>query len=232
MSNDTAQKRRFSRSGATGAAVYEDYRENFAIWPGRETALADFVNQKYGGIRHKLRQTKSSNSEDALTWSCFDALNELRGAARTSALADLWALAFDDRPAPAGFLTGKIRIGKKYGEEPEETEVDASIEGDQVLVFIEAKLYSPMSPADLANPKSHDQIARKLRVGLKEAQRSGKKFYFIILDIAPKEILRGLKPRASLSDAKRKARGGFASKWMTAYWFPLQGGARQRQPVA
>lgn len=226
MSNDTVQKRRFSRSGASGAAVYADYRDNFAVWPGREAALHKFVNQTYGGLPHKLLHTRSSNSEDALTWSCFDALNELRGAPRTNALADLWALAFDDKPAPAGFLAGSISVGKKYGEEGEETEVDVSIEGDQVLVFIEAKLYSPMSAADLAKRKPHNQIARKLRVGLKEAQRSGKDFYFIILDIAPKEILRGLKPGASLSDAERKSRGGFASKWLTAYWFSRYRGVR------
>jgi len=39
----------------------------------------------------------------------------LSGAARTSALADLWALAFDERPVPKGFLDGEILIGKKYG---------------------------------------------------------------------------------------------------------------------
>ena len=212
VSNDTIQKRLLSRSGTSGAAVYKDYRDNFTIWPGRESALDKFVNQTYGGRRHKLRHTKSSNSEDALTWSCFDTLNELSGTPRTNALAELWALAFDDGPAPAGFLSGRILVGERYGEKGEETEVDASLEGDRVLVFIEAKLYSSMSLADDANNKPHDQIARKLRVGLKEAQRSGKDFYFIILDIAPKEILRGLKPGASLSDAKRKLRGGFSSK--------------------
>jgi hypothetical protein len=218
---NTVEKRRFSRSGSSGAVVYKDYQANFVIWPGRESALDEFVNQTYGGRRHKLRHTKSSNSEDALTWSCFDTLNKIERAPRTRALADLWALAFDDRPAPEGFLNGEIRIGKKYGDEQEETEVDASVEGDHVLVFIEAKLYSPMSPADLANRKPHDQIARKLRVGLKEAQQFSprKDFYFIVVDIAPKEILRGLKPGASLSEAKRQPRGGFASKWLTAYWF-------------
>ena len=138
----------------------------------------------------------------------------------------MWALAFDERPAPAEFLAGEICIGKTYGEEQEETEVDASLEGDHLLVFIEAKLYQAMSPADSANRKPHDQIARKLRVGIKEAQRSGKDFYFIILDIAPKEILRGLKPRASLSEAKQIPRGGFASKWLTAYWFSRYRGVR------
>lgn len=223
---DTVQKHRFSRSAASGAAVYKDYRDNIPVCPGREAALGEFASQRYCGLQHKLRHMRSSNSEDALTWSCFDTLSELKGAPRTIALAGLWALAFDDGPAPAGFLNGEICIGKKYGGEHEKTEVDASIEGDKVLVFIEAKLYSSMSLADLAKRKPHDQIARKLRVGLREAQQSGKDFYFIILDIAPKEILRGLRPGASLRDASRKARGGFAGKWQTAYWFSRYRGVR------
>jgi hypothetical protein len=227
MRSDSMQKPFFSRSRSSGAAIYEDYRDNFAIWPGREDALDKFVGQTFGGLPpHKRRPAKSSNSEDALTWSCFDALNELRGKPRTDALDNLWALAFDGRTAPPGFRDGKILIGKTYGEEKEKTEVDASIEGDQVLVFIEAKLYSAMSPVDLANRKPHDQIARKLRVGSKEAQRTGKDFYFIVLDIAPKEILRGLKPGASLSNAKQKPHGGFANKWLTAYWFSRYKGVR------
>lgn len=231
MKSDTKRGSRPSKSSASGAIVYTDYRENFVIWPGRETALHEFVNQTYAGQRHKLRHTKSSNSEDALTWSCFDALNCLTGAPRHDALAHLWALAFEESPAPPGFLSGTIIIGKRYGEKKEETEVDASVEGDGVLVFIEAKLYSPMSLADEDNRKPHDQIARKLRVGLKEAERSGKAFYFIILDIAPKEILRRLKPGASLADAKETKRGGFASKWLTAYWFSRYKGGASVTPL-
>jgi hypothetical protein len=133
----------------------------------------------------------------------------------------LWSLAFADIPAPPGFLSGQIHVGKRYGELREETEVDASIEGDRVLVFIEAKLYSPMSLADEENRKPHDQIVRKLRVGLKEAQRIGRTtFYLIILDIAPNEILRTLKPPGTtLADARGTKRRGFAAKWLTAYWF-------------
>jgi hypothetical protein len=223
MSNDTIFS---ARSSTSGAALYKDYKDNVAVCPGREAALKAFVSQTYGVLQHKLRHMKSSNSEDALTWSCFDTLSELKGAPRTIALAGLWALAFDEGPAPAGFLNGEICIGKKYGEEQEQTEVDASIEGDKVLVFIEAKLYSSMSLADIAKRKPHDQIVRKLRVGLREKQRSGKDFYFIILDIAPKEILRGLRPGASQRNANRKPRGGFAGKWQTAYWFSRYRGVR------
>lgn len=56
-------------------------------------------------------------------------------------------------------------IGKKYGDKGEETEVDASIEGERVLVFIEAKLYSPMSMADPDNRKPHDQMHERFASG-------------------------------------------------------------------
>jgi hypothetical protein len=128
---------------------------------------------------------------------------------------------------PAGFTGGRIYVGKNYGQKPDQTEADASVEGDGILLFIEAKLYSSMSLKDdpkkddpkKDNFKKHDQIAKKLRVGVKEAKRSGKKFYFIILDIAPKEALRRLAPRATLKSAEQKTREGFATKWKTAYWF-------------
>ena len=226
MSSEKVERRSSSRSRTSGALVYRDYRDNFVIWPGRDAGVEQFVNQTYGGQRHKLRHTRSSNSEDALTWSCFDTLNCLPTSHKANALATIWALAFDHRPAPPGFLDGEICIGKKYGEKGEETEVDASIEGKGVLVFIEAKLYSPMSLADLANRKPHDQIARKLRVGVKDTLHSGKEFYFIVLDIAPMEILRTLRPGASLQHAKTKSRGGFPSKWLTAYWFARYKSAR------
>ncbi len=226
MSDKDARVPSISRS-TSGVAVYQDYEDNFVIWPGREGALEQFVNKRYhDGPRLKLLQTKSSNSEDALTWSCFDTLNNIPGNPRKSALAHLWALAFDGRPAPEGFLTGEITIGKEYNWEKENTEVDASIEGDKVLVFIEAKLYSPISPADPHNRKPYDQIARKLRIGLGEAQRSGKDFYFILLDIAPRKILRGLKPRPNPSNGQQKPRGGFAGKWQTADSFSLYKGMR------
>ena len=88
-----------------------------------------------------------------------------------------------------------------------------------------------MSVADEAKRKPHDQIARKLRVGLKVAERTGKTFFFIILDIAPKELLRSLRPGASLADAKETKRAGFASKWLTAYWFTRYKGGGSVTPL-
>jgi hypothetical protein len=220
-----------SRSSATGAIVYENYRDNFVVLPGSEAALEDFVNQSYAGQQHKLKATRSSNSEDALTWSCFDTLNRVPEPHRSTALGTLWNLAYPGSPPPPGFTSGAIHVGKTYGEASEKTEVDASIEGDGVLVFFEAKLYSPMSLADEANRKPHDQIARKLRVGIKEAEHTKAVFYFLILDIAPKEILRSLSPGASLAEAKTAKRGGFAAKWLTAYWFSRYKGGSSVTPL-
>lgn len=220
-----------SRSSATGAIVYDDYRDNFIVVPGREAALKAFVTQSYAGQQHKVKATRSSNSEDALTWSCFDTLNCLPLAHRETAMGALWNLAFPDSPVHSGFTRGAICIGKTYGDTKEKTEVDASIEGNGILVFVEAKLYSAMSLANEANRKPHDQIARKLRVGITEAQRTQTDFYFLILDIAPKEILRNLKPGVSLAEAKSTKRGGFASKWITAYWFSRYKGGSSVTPL-
>jgi hypothetical protein len=138
--------------------------------------------------------------------------------ARRQALTDIWELAFGDRDAPEGVLGGAIHIGKRYGR-GESTEVDASIEGPGALVFIEAKLYSAMSAADPVKRKPHNQIERKLRVGLREAADHDRRFYFILLDIAPLEALRALNAGASLAQATNPDTTGFSGKWTTAYWF-------------
>jgi hypothetical protein len=220
---DSGQQTAMRKSKTSGAKVYEDYSENFVVWPGREDGLKRFVNQTYGGQRHKLQHSKSSNSEDALTWSCFDTLNCLSIEARAAALRELWSCAFDGRTPSPSFYSAEIHVGKKYGSQGEETEVDASIEANGLLIFLEAKLYSSMSLADIGKP--HDQIARKLRVGIKESLKSSSSFFFIVLDVAPAETLRMLKPGARLEEARTKSRGGFASKWQTAYWFSRYKGA-------
>jgi len=180
--------------------------------------LRSFIQQTYGGMQHKIRNARSSNSEDALTWSCFDTLAQVPVASRRQALTDIWELAFGTHGIPPGVLSGAIHIGKRYGN-IESTEVDASIEGIDALVFIEAKLYSPMSAADPDKRKPHNQIERKLRVGLNEAARRGSTFYFILLDVAPLVTIRSLKSGASLSEATKPKETGFLGKWTTAYWF-------------
>jgi hypothetical protein len=208
------------RRSATGrgAFVYDDYKDNHVISPGRAPALKAFVEQRYGGLQHKLKNARSSNSEDALTWSCFDLLREVDARHRKVALSEMWELSFGNRIVPPGVLSGDIHIGKTYGKKGEQTEADLSIEGDGVLVLFEAKLYSPMSQADLPT-KPYNQIAKKLRVGAQEAARQGAEFYFILLDIAPFEALRSLRPRATLAKAQQAKASGFASKWLTSYWF-------------
>jgi hypothetical protein len=209
---------RGGRTKGNGAFIYRDFRDNHVIWPGREGHLDGFLGQSFKGISHKRKNALSSNSEDSLTWSCFDTLKNVPEDRRALALDELWELAFGDVTAPDEFGTSTIHIGKTYGVSKEITEVDLSFEGDRFLVLVEAKLYSPMSQADPENSKPHNQIARKLTIGLRAAQAMGKDFYFILLDIAPMERLSELKPRVSLEEAEGKA-SGFGGKWLTSYWF-------------
>lgn len=108
MRNSRSEGTRGSRG--TGTFKYNDPLDNHVIWPGRAAALQSFIQQPYGGMQHKLRNARSSNSEDALTWSCFDALAQLSAIAHRNALADLWELAFGDSNAPAAVH----RSGREY----------------------------------------------------------------------------------------------------------------------
>ena len=201
-----------------GPFIYKDFRDNHVIWPGREPDLDKFLGQSFKGINHKMKNALSSNSEDALTWSCFDTLKSVSQRHRACALEELWELAYGDMATPDGLEESDIYVGKSYGAGRMATEVDLSIEGAGFLIFVEAKLYSPISQANPDNGKPHNQIARKLTIGLRTAQPMHKDFYFILLDIAPADCLRQLNPSASLDEATGKA-SGFGGKWLTSYWF-------------
>ena len=110
-----------------------------------------------------------------------------------------------------------IHVGKKYDAQNinESTEVDASIEAPKVLVFIEAKLYSAVSPASPPQ-KPHDQIARKLRIGVDIANHTDSEFYFIFLDIAPVEKINQRRPKTEVME---KSSGGYNDKWKSAWLF-------------
>lgn len=206
------------RTRGKGPFIYRDFHDNHVIWTGREPNLVKFLRQSFKGMNHKMKNAHSSNSEDALTWSCFDTLANVSQKSRAVALEELWELAYGDVAVPAGFEESTIQIGKSYGEGKETTEVDLSFEGSGFLVFVEAKLYSPMSQADPDNGKPHNQIARKLTIGLRVAQKMQRDFYFILLDLAPPECLAQLNRRVSLREAMGKA-SGFRGKWLTSYWF-------------
>lgn len=170
---------------------YKTYLRNYVLFPGSEKRLHTFLNTilKQNGKeeKHKLKHAFSSNSEDALTWSCFDVLRHQPQEKMVHALNEVMEDAFEGKTTFSfeNEKNIKIHIGKNYKASTvaESTELDASIETDDKLIFIEAKLYSKISLPDKEKP--HDQIARKLRVGLEVAKRENKVFYFIFLDIAP-----------------------------------------------
>lgn len=203
--------------------IYNKYQRNHVILPGREDALASFLKQDYKGMQHKLKNAVSSNSEDALTWSCFDVLASLPSLDKAAALDEILEDAFGGS-SPLSFRSRgiskndiEIHIGKQYTgvSTKESTEVDASVEAPGVLVFFEAKLYSAVSPA--APPdKPHDQIARKLRVGLDSIVEGDREFFFVFLDLAPADMMF---QRRSKHEAVGQPGGGYKDKWRSAWLF-------------
>ncbi len=204
----------------SGALIYDDDKRNHVIWPGREPELKKCVESTYKGMSHKQKNAKSSNSEDALTWSCFDVLGQVRGALREKALRELWEDSFGSDPkvpAPKAFKNAdkvEIRVGKTYSNDAGDTEVDASLEGKGLLVFFEAKLYSTVSLK--RTDRDVDQIAHKIRIGLQEAAKTARDFYFVFLDLAPREQLTQGRPK---TDAENPKLTGYQNKWKSAYWF-------------
>jgi hypothetical protein len=203
--------------------IYEKYQRNHVILPGREEALESFLKQDYKGMQHKLRNAVSSNSEDALTWSCFDVLAHLSSLDKAAALDEVLEDSFQGN-SPLSFkgrgIESKdieIHIGKSYtgASTKESTEVDASIEAPGILVFVEAKLYSSVSAASPPeNP--HDQIARKLRVGLDSPTNEQREFHFVFLDIASSDVMFERREKA---EALGASGGGYKDKWRTVWLF-------------
>ncbi len=203
--------------------IYEECQRNHVIVPGREDALASFLRQDYKGMQHKLKNAISSNSEDALTWSCFDVLASLPSLDKAAALDEILEDSFNGN-SPISFrargINNKdisVHVGKQYTgiSTKEATEVDASIEAPGMLVFFEAKLYSAVSPA--APPeKPHDQIARKLRVGLDSIVNGEREFFFVFLDLAPAEMML---QRKTKNEAVGQSGGGYKDKWRSAWLF-------------
>jgi len=202
---------------------YKDFRRNHVILPGRESALEEFLRQEYGGIRHKWEHRSNSNSEDALTWSCFDLLSNLAPKRKLLALSEIFEDAyqgtrnqvFEDSDSEEEKI--EIYIGKQYtgSSTNESTEVDASIESPDKLVFIEAKLYSSVSLAEPPD-KPHDQIAKKLRIGLDSPLKDQREFFFIFLDIAPFDKFDKTR---SMEDLMMAGQRGLKDKWKSAWFF-------------
>lgn len=217
--------------------IYKDYQRNHVILPGREEALEKFLQQEYKGQRHKWRHRLNSNSEDALTWSCFDLLSNLTPRKKILALSEIFEDAYQGR-INQFFGHGnyeneqvEVYVGKQYSgrSTKESTEVDASIELPGKLVFVEAKLYSSVSVKSPDKP--HDQIAKKLRIGLDSPLNDQREFYFIFLDIAPLDKLN--EDTRSKEELLQHTEAGFRAKWKSAWLFDYykNGGANGLPPL-
>lgn len=202
--------------------IYKNFERNHVILPGHEKKLEAFLKQDYKGIQHKWKNGFNSHSEDSLTWSCFDLLSSFSLSKKISVLDEIFEDSFEGK-SKLIFINVvnqdddiNIYIGKQYTgfTSNETTEVDASIELPDKLIFFEAKLYSAVSMA-VPNNKPYDQIARKLRIGLDSPLQNKKDFYFIFIDIAPLDKLNCRKSKIeALAPSK-----GFGDKWKSAWLF-------------
>jgi len=203
---------------------YEDNKRNHVIIPGREKELEKFLNGTFNGINHKLKNSRSSNSEDAITWSCFDIISQLPNLKKIEALDEIIEHSFSSKDMSKKTFSFadeneiKIEIGKVYKGTSikEQTELDASIETSKKVIFFEAKLYSSISLADESKKIPYDQIAKKIRVGLDYALKENKEFYFIFLDIAPRKKLYEF---TTEKKSKKNATKLPTKKWKSVWWF-------------
>jgi len=204
--------------------IYSDNKRNHVIMPGRENELEKFLHSKFEGANHKLKNSFSSNSEDAITWSCFDIISQLSNSKKIEALDEVIEHSFcgKDMVRPAFSFEDedgiKIEIGKTYKGPSinEKTELDACIETSKKIIFIEAKLYSSISLESLKHSKPYDQIAKKIRVGLDYSSKEGKEFFFIFLDIAPRDKI------YAFSNEKKSRENAIklpTKKWKSVWWF-------------
>ena len=202
---------------------YSDNKRNHVIIPGREKELEKFLKSTYKGMKHKFKNSFSSNSEDAITWSCFDIISQFKETEKIKALNEIIEHSFLDKNinGEIPFLFDNeeeivIRIGETYRGKStkEQTEVDASIETKKKIIFFEAKLYSSISLKNEKKP--FDQIAKKLRVGLDYASNEEKEYFFIFIDIAPIEkIYQFTNEKKSKENAMKTP----TKKWKSAWWF-------------
>lgn len=198
---------------------YDNRERNHVILPNRIKSLNQFLDSAYEGHKHKHRHAANSNSEDALTWSCFDYIRNQSLKKQRKAFEEIIEDAFDGQIEIQNnrLIEFKIDIGREFVGSliNEKTEVDASIESTSFIIFFEAKLYSALSLANPSKRKDHDQIARKLRVGLDYARGINKDFFLIILDIAPVDKMMKREPKAAALEGS----SGYHDKWKTAWWF-------------
>ena len=83
--------------------IYENHLRNHVVYPGREEALETFLKHPY-----KWGNRLNSHSEDALTWSCFDAISQLPFSKKIKALDEILEDSFNDEKSIQSFFTPRI----------------------------------------------------------------------------------------------------------------------------
>lgn len=182
---------------SSGVRVYDDWKDNICLLPedrGRTASLPiqDKVDESFtkGPVKGRPRLA-SENSEDAVTWSAFRTL-ELRSTPEKW-VPWFWEIAFGQAmPEAIRSALGEFQVfywrsfppppNRKVPEGNSEIDVTLKI-GRAALVYIEAKLFSPLSAATTHDP-GRDQLIRNIDVG-SWASRNGEmtadSFYQVVL---------------------------------------------------
>jgi hypothetical protein len=168
----------------TGVKVFVDFKDNLIVDPNDPVIARQARNWRYDrGPVKGLSYLGSENSEDAITWNVFKALEKSNPESWFSEIFPQIRRDKDEQ-----FIVPMLRFWDKYFPPlfrsfPEgETHVDLSIETSKKLIFIEVKYKADISKNTRHDP-NRDQIIRNIDVGSWAAKKRAKEFSFILLTL-------------------------------------------------
>jgi hypothetical protein len=168
----------------TGVKIFIDFKDNLIVDSADPVITAQARNSPYtkGSVKG-LSYLGSENSEDAMTWNVFKALEKFDPE---NWLSEIFPHILLD---PEEQLTAPVlKFWDKYFPPPLRpfpeggTQVDLTIETSNKLIFVEAKYKADISK-NTAHDPNRDQIIRNLDVGTWAAKKRAKAFYFVLLTL-------------------------------------------------
>jgi hypothetical protein len=168
----------------TGAKVFVDYKDNLIVDPDDPIIAGQARNWRYNkGIVQGLSYLGNEDSEDAMTWNVFKALEKSSPDGWFSKIFPQIPLDKDEQ-----FMAPMLKFWDKFFPPPlrpfpeGETIVDLTIETSKKLIFIEAKYKAEIDKNTKHDP-NRDQVIRSIDVGSWAAKKWAKTFYFILLTL-------------------------------------------------
>ena len=168
-----------TKTTKSGVRISDDFRDNLII---------DRYDPVFATMSaSKLRQIRSENSEDAVTWNVFRSLRQIDPAFWLPELAQR-GFQHADPPSADGAVVSlwpsvEPPPALLAGGDEGKSEIDVAIQGPTWVWFIEAKYRSDISTATTTRPE-RDQVLRNIDVGSYYA--GTRDFLFSLLVASPK----------------------------------------------